>query len=123
MREQQRVLVVDDHVHGAEVLALGLQSCGFAVRHVNDGLAALETAVEFRPHIVLLDLALPILNGWEVARRLRCMPFFKQPRLIALSALTQPAHRARSLAAGFECHLAKPVTLDEVRRVLQTPPN
>ncbi len=121
--ESKRVLVVDDYVTGAQALKTALTSLGCNVRVAHDGFSALELAVEFRPQFVVLDIALPMINGWEVARRLRTMPLFKRPRLIAVSGLGDPVHRARSLAMGFEHHFVKPFVLAELRDALAGPPS
>lgn len=117
--DAKRILVVDDNVAGATALVLGLSLFGFNVRPAHDGLMALEVAAAFRPHIVLLDIALPMFDGWEVARRLLTMSVFRRPRVIAYSGLADPVHRARSEEVGIECHLRKPTPLAEVRRVIE----
>jgi CheY-like chemotaxis protein len=117
----KRVLVVDDHVMGAQALKRALTTLGCTVRVAHDGLSALEIAAEFRPEIVVLDIALPVLNGWEVARRLRSIPLFRRPRLIAVSGLSDPVHRARSLALGFEHHFVKPYVLADLKDALGQP--
>jgi CheY-like chemotaxis protein len=114
----KRVLVVDDHVGVADALTQRLTLDGFSARAAYDGLAALEAAAVFRPEIVVLDLALPMINGWEVARRLQAMPVFRRPRMIAVSGFVDPVHRAHSLSVGFEEHLAKPYSLASLRRAL-----
>lgn len=104
-------MVVDDNPDVAETLAVGLKALGYEVRCARDGLSALETAVSFRPHAALIDIALPAMNGWDLAERLRAHPWFKQPRLIALTGLSSAAHKAQSAASGFDLHLVKPVTI------------
>lgn len=116
----RRVLVVDDNLDGAESLATLLNIHGFAVRTAQDGPTALATADEFRPDVVLLDIGLPKLNGYEVAQRLRERPEFGNVRLIALTGWGQEADRNRSRAAGFDLHLVKPVDPVELIRIVGT---
>ena len=103
-----RVLVVDDSVDSADSLALLLELDGHQVRTATDGLAALDVAVAFAPQAVLLDVGLPRLDGYEVARRLRCLDACRGSLLIALTGYGRPEDRAAALAAGFDEHLTKP---------------
>jgi CheY-like chemotaxis protein len=121
MDPERRVLLVDDNRDTIRGLSLGLGALGYDVRSAFDGLTAIECAVEFRPRIVIIDIGLPIFDGWEVARRLG-VALFKRPRLIALTGLSDDDCRARSLAAGFERHLVKPVKLPDLHRILATRP-
>src|SRR5262249_50697411 len=106
---RHRVLVVDDNVDAADSLTLLLRLYGHDVRTVHDGFAALEAARTFRPEIVLLDIGLPGMDGYEVARRLRNngdgYPFV----LAAISGYGQERDLARSRQAGFDQHLVKPI--------------
>jgi hypothetical protein len=109
-------LVVDDNADVLEMLHVGLQTLGFEVRTALDGPNALEIANEFRPDVVIVDLALPTMDGWELGRRLRELA--DCPRLIAITGFTGDDRRQRSLDAGFERHLIKPVTLRALKRAL-----
>src|SRR5688572_11268264 len=91
-----RVIVVDDNVDIAEWLADELSLLGYEVQIAHDGPRALELATAFEPDLMLVDIALPEMNGWEIARRLRKLELPKPPHLIAISALHQDAHRERS---------------------------
>jgi len=113
------VLIVDDSADITHSLSRGLRALGYDVETACDGLDAIEKAVRFRPTIVVLDLLLPVLSGWDVARTLRRVHLFANPRLIALSGLGSEQHRAASQAAGFEQHLTKPVRLAALTRVLE----
>jgi CheY-like chemotaxis protein len=104
-----RVLVVDDNVDAADSLGMLLQLQGHDVRLVHDGLDALAAVREFRPDAILLDLGLPGIDGYEVARQLRMDVELRQPRLIALTGWGSEDDRRRALAAGFDHHLVKPV--------------
>jgi signal transduction histidine kinase len=105
----RRILVADDNHDAATALSLQLRLAGHDVRTVYDGLEALTVGEAFRPDIVLLDLGMPKLNGYEVAQHIRARPWGEAIRLIALTGWGQPQDRARSAAAGFDVHLVKPV--------------
>ena len=112
-----RVLVVDDNVDGAEAMAALIDHMGAEVRIAGDGQQALREAVAFEPHLVLLDIGLPGMDGYETARRLRGLPG-RQARLIALTGYGSAQDRERSLAAGFDEHLVKPVPAERMQRLL-----
>jgi PAS domain S-box-containing protein len=114
----RRILVVDDNTDGAETLSILLSLSGHTVRVANDGPTALVAAGEFRPDVVLLDIGLPGLDGYEVARRLRARPEFRSTRLVALTGWGQQSDRERSRAAGFDYHAVKPIDPGELRKVL-----
>ncbi len=114
----QRVLVVDDNVDAAEVLAKGLTLLGHDVRVAFNGPEALSVAREFKPHVAVLDLGLPGLDGFEVARQLRTLETCRSTRLIALTGYGQTEHKNQSTAAGFEHHFVKPVELEDLTRVI-----
>jgi len=105
----RRVLVVDDQPDSTESLALLLRLRGHEVRTASDGSSALEEFVRYRPEVVFLDLGLPGMSGYDVARRLRTMPEARDVRLVALTGYGTEADRERTRAAGFDVHLAKPV--------------
>ncbi|MGZ8165635.1 MAG: ATP-binding protein [Methylobacter sp.] len=104
-----RILVVDDYADAAESLALMLQIKGYEVITAGCGIQGIERAVSFRPQVVLLDIGLPDIDGYEVAKRLRQLPETQQAVLIALTGYGQPEDRELSKAAGFDHHLLKPV--------------
>jgi signal transduction histidine kinase len=105
----RRILVVDDNADVAETTTLLLTLSGHQVRAAKDGPQALAAAAEFSPEVVLLDIGLPQMDGYEVARRLREMPQTCKSLLIALTGYGQQGDRARGKAAGFDGHLLKPV--------------
>ena len=114
-----RVLVVDDNVDAAESLALLLRLCGpRGPRGPRRAGRPLEAAAEFRPDVVLLDIGLPGMDGYEVARRLRRTPRPAAAVLVALTGWGQEEDRRRSREAGFDHHLVKPVDPDALNRVL-----
>ena len=107
--KRQRILVVDDNVDAAIALGMLLDSIGHETRVVHDGTDALNAALEFRPDIVLLDLGMPGLDGYEVAKRLRASKKNKSMRIIAVTGWGQEADRQKTQEAGFDSHLVKPV--------------
>lgn len=114
----KRVLVVDDHQDLAETLWRVLRALGYDVRAVSDPLEALTMASEFRPHIALVDLGLPTMDGYSLAAELRARLGGDMPKLIALTAFGQAHDRQRILDAGFALHLVKPIDFDELLLVL-----
>lgn len=113
-----RIMVVDDYVDAAESLAMLLQMEGHEVKTVHCGLQAVEQAQVFRPQIVVLDIGLPGLNGYEVANRLRALPETQGAMLIALTGYGQTEDRNRSQNAGFDHHLLKPVNYEMLSELL-----
>jgi len=113
-----RVLVVDDNLDVAEGTATLLQQIGSDVQVAHDGPAALTAAVAFQPEIVLLDIGMPGMDGFEVARRLRAQAGPRNPLLVALSGYGQEDDRQKSAQAGFDFHLVKPASLAELRGIL-----
>ena len=100
------------------MLAVMLQMFGHDVQAVYSGQTALETAVESQPDFVLLDIGLPDIDGYEVARRLREQPRTKDVRLIAVTGYGQDSDRQRSQEAGFDHHLVKPVEAEKLEDLL-----
>ncbi|USX23852.1 response regulator [Oxalobacteraceae bacterium OTU3REALA1] len=113
-----RVLVVDDNVDAAETLTALLEFKGHAVGVAHDGPQALATAGSLLPQVVFLDIGLPGMSGYEVARALRAMPALDGVTLIALTGWGTDADRLKTDAAGFDHHLTKPVSFDEILRML-----
>jgi len=113
-----RVLVVDDHVDGATSMCRLLRVLGHEAHQANDGVEGLTAAEELHPDVVLLDIAMPKLNGYEVARRLRAEPWGKHMLLIAVTGWGQDGDKLRASEAGFDFHLTKPVDVAELTRVL-----
>ena len=113
------VLVVDDNQDAAETLTVLLQMNGYSVAVTADGEAALETAALAPPDVVILDLLLPKLTGWDVARRLRERTVGKRPYFIAVTGCGQEADYQRSSEAGIDLHLLKPVDPPELLAVLE----
>jgi CheY-like chemotaxis protein len=114
----RRVLIVDDNEDAASSLAMLLRITGHEAYTAHDGAAALDAARAHRPEVMLLDIGLPSLNGYEVCRRLREEPWGKSIQLIALTGWGQEEDRRRSLEAGFDGHLVKPVDYDQLLSLL-----
>jgi PAS domain S-box-containing protein len=113
-----RVLVIDDNQDVADSLADVVRMLGHEVRVASDGESGIATVSEFHPDVVLCDLGLPGIDGYEVARRLRTGATSSAVLLVALSGYGQPDDRKRSSAAGFAKHMVKPVTLEALQRTL-----
>src|SRR4051812_12764658 len=115
---RRRLLLVDDNVDSATSQAALLRILGHEVEVAYDGEAALAKAGEFRPEIVLLDLGMPGMDGFEVARRLRASKEGKRVKLVAQTGWGQLEDRRRTREAGFDAHLAKPVDIDSLQQLL-----
>ncbi|MFO0577734.1 MAG: ATP-binding protein [Polyangia bacterium] len=119
----ERLLVVDDNTDALEVLCESLERLGYSTLRAGDGPSALvrvaKAAPEHRPTVGLLDIGLPLMDGYELARRLREVSGLHDIQLIAITGYGQPADRERSAAAGFDAHLVKPVSLESVQKVLE----
>ncbi len=117
-RSGLRILLVDDNLDAVDVLAEALRSFGHEVVVAHDGPEALTLARDFRPHTALLDIGLPVMDGYELAAALRKAQGCEPLRLIALTGYGQDADKARSHGAGFDVHLVKPIDLDAVAALL-----
>jgi CheY-like chemotaxis protein len=117
-RRGLRILVVDDNVDSAETLSELLPLWGHEARLAHDGMKALEVAREFKPEVVLLDIGLPGMDGFEVARRIRAE---KMPirQLLAMTGYGEDEDRQKAKDAGFDGHLVKPVDPDSLQKTLQ----
>lgn len=118
---KQRILVADDNRDAADSLAVMLRIAGHDVRTAYDGQQALDVAETFKPSLALLDLGMPRVNGHDTARRLRETEHGRNIVIIALTGWGQPEDRNRSLAAGFDHHLVKPVDPSMLERLLAAP--
>jgi PAS domain S-box-containing protein len=113
-----RVLVVDDNVDAAQSLAMLLEVSGHQVRKAHTGLTALEAALDYRPDVVLLDIGLPEMDGYEVAKRIRQQPSLQNVVLVAITGYAQSTDRQRSQDVGFNAHLVKPVDFDQLQQIV-----
>lgn len=117
VRPRRRVLVVDDNSDLAWAIAMCFEKLGYLARTAFDGTSAVEIAAEFAPDLMLVDIAMPGMSGWNVARAVRRLALPKPPRMFAMSALDDDVHRARSRLVGFEAHLCKPLDLDRLSEI------
>ncbi|HVS75954.1 MAG TPA: PAS domain S-box protein [Steroidobacteraceae bacterium] len=113
-----RVLIADDNHDAAISLSMLLQSMGHDTRVVHDGIEAVEEAERFHPEIVLLDIGMPRLDGYETARRIAQRPWAAATQIVAITGWGQETDRQRAKAAGFHRHLVKPVDLDALREIV-----
>jgi PAS domain S-box-containing protein len=120
---KRRILVVDDNRDSATSMALMLQLLGNEVRTAHDGIEAVELAEQFRPQVVLMDIGMPKLNGYEATRRIRERPWGCDLVIIALTGWGQDVDRAKSKEAGCDGHLVKPVNLPDLEKLLAELPN
>jgi CheY-like chemotaxis protein len=115
---RRRILVVDDNRDSANSLAMLLELLGHETQKAYDGLEAMDRAVIFRPDVILLDIGLPKLNGYEVCRRVRDQAWGKSIEVIGLSGWGRDKHREMSTGAAFDAHFIKPVDFDALTKLL-----
>jgi CheY-like chemotaxis protein/anti-sigma regulatory factor (Ser/Thr protein kinase) len=118
---RRRILVVDDNADARESLYSLVTRLGNDVRCAQDGLEALQVAQAFQPEIVLMDLGMPNLNGYEAARRMRQEPWGREIALVATTGWGQDEDRRRTAEAGFDRHLVKPIEIASLREILTAP--
>jgi len=114
----RRLVIVDDNQDAAELLADALTARGHEVHVAHDGTSGLARVIEVVPEVAFLDLGLPGMDGYELARRIREQPGLAQIWLVALTGYGDAAAHQRSAAAGFDEHLVKPATLDRIAEAL-----
>lgn len=117
---KRRLLVVDDNKDAAESMSMLLEMWGHEVAFAYDGPSAIETAEQWRPEAVFLDIGLPGMDGYQVAERLRALPQAKDAVLIAITGYGQEDDRLRSQRAGIDYHLVKPVAPDALRNLIDS---
>lgn len=117
-KQALRIVLADDNVDGVETLATLLELVGHTVYKATQGDAALEAALTLRPEVLILDIGMPVLNGYEVCRRVRQEAWAHRLFIIGVTGLGQDEDRRRSLEAGFDVHLVKPVDTRELLRLL-----
>ena len=115
---QLRIIVVDDNEEAANLLRLFLQRDGHQVATAYDGRSALKLVEELHPDVVFLDIGMPNMNGYEVARTLRRFPRRDSMQLIAMTGWGQLDDKNRAIQAGFDRHVAKPLSPDSLRKLL-----
>ena len=113
-----RVLVVDDDRDGADTLGLVVEELGNQVHVTYGGTSALDVATVFRPDLMLIDLAMPDMDGCRLVTRFRQIPAFAQTKIVAITGHADEGHKTLAMKAGFDTVLFKPVALTEIRAVL-----
>jgi CheY-like chemotaxis protein len=116
--QDKRVAIVDDNKLQAQSLAMLLEMMGYQVRTAHDGASALDMIAEFLPHVALIDIGLPGLNGYELARRLRALPQLSNVTLIAQTGWGREEDREQSRQSGFQHHLTKPLDHELLEKIL-----
>ncbi|MCI0363347.1 MAG: response regulator, partial [Phycisphaerales bacterium] len=115
---KRRIMVVDDNENAARMLGMLLKALGNNVRTAPDGLTAIEVAAQFRPDVMLLDIGMPKIDGYETARRIREQSWGRHMVLAALTGWGQEEDKRRTRAAGFDHHFVKPVELAVLQKFL-----
>lgn len=121
-RRSRRILVADDNVDAAETLAVTLRLCGHEVEVSHDGRHALEVAALAHPQIALLDIGMPELSGYELARQIRSQSWGRRMMLVAVTGWGQEEDRRRALAAGFDAHFTKPIDPERLIGLIEAAP-
>lgn len=114
-----KVLIADDNVDAGEMLGAYLEVMGLEVCVVHDGAAAVQRAREIEPDLIILDLGMPLVDGWEACRQIRSLPGGDEVRIVALSGWGSDEARARSAQAGFNLHWTKPTAVETILKVLK----
>jgi CheY-like chemotaxis protein/two-component sensor histidine kinase len=116
--KRRKVLVVDDNVDAAELLAEALRELGCDTEVAHDGASALDSVGRIRPEVVFLDIGLPVMDGYELARRVRAQPALAGVRLVAVTGYGQESDRKRGREAGIDEHVVKPIDLEQLPTLL-----
>jgi CheY-like chemotaxis protein len=116
---RRRILVVDDNLDAGETLVMLIESLGQETQMTGDGPSAVQLCTEWQPDIVFLDIGLPGMDGYEVAREIRRRLRDRAPRLVALTGYRQDSDIVKAKAAGFDQHLVKPASVKEIVAVLE----
>jgi CheY-like chemotaxis protein len=114
----RRIVVADDNQDMADSLKMLLELDGHVVHATQDGEGAIALARRMQPDFLLLDIGMPKLNGYDVARHVRMQPWGREMRLVAITGWGQPEDRSRAIKAGFDYHLTKPVPLEDLADIL-----
>ena len=117
-RGRLRVLIVDDNADAARLLSMLVQFLGHEVKTAYDGVEGVREAENFQPNIVLMDLTMPRMNGYDAAREIRTQPWGQQMMLVALTGREEEEVRHAARQAGFDQHLVKPISPDALKQLL-----
>jgi CheY-like chemotaxis protein len=115
---KHRILVVDDNPDSGDSLTMLLRVKGHDVRTARDGLQAIEMTPDFMPSVILMDIGMPKLNGFDTTRHIRALPSGKDVMIIALTGWSRPDDLRKSTEAGCTAHLVKPINFVELERLL-----
>ncbi len=113
------ILVVDDHDVNRELLSIYLGSCGYNVIEASNGVEAVRIATSEMPHLIIMDLSMPVLDGFEAARLMREVPVISQVPILAYTAHDSCSHRDQAMRVGFNEFLTKPVDFTELEAVIE----
>jgi CheY-like chemotaxis protein len=118
---KRRVLIVDDNADALASLSMVVRALGSETFDARDGLEAVESAGNLRPDVILMDIGMPRLNGYDAARRIRQEPWGNEVLMVATTGWGKEEDRRRSKEAGFDLHLVKPIDISAVQEVLSSP--
>lgn len=113
-----RILIVDDNREAADALARLIGICGYETRTIYDGQQAVEAAADFNPDMALIDIGMPGLNGYEVAKQIRQQRANVHVIVVAVTGYAQPDDKRRAYESGFDLHVAKPMNVDKLNELL-----
>jgi CheY-like chemotaxis protein len=119
LQSDRRVLVADDNEDSAQSLAMMLKMMGSETKTAHDGVEALEVGAAFEPHLVLLDIGMPRMNGYDTARRMRQESWGGSAMLVAMTGWGRDIDKRRSQEAGFDEHLVKPIEMEALEMILK----
>lgn len=114
----KRVLIIDDNVDAAETLAMLIELSGHSIAVANDGPSGLALAESFNPEIIFLDIGMPRVSGYDIAIAMRQMPHLANVVIVAVTGWSDEQAKSMAAAAGFDCHLSKPVHHDVIMRLV-----
>ncbi len=113
-----RIMIVDDNEQAASTLAMMCELSGVEVLFVTSGKTAINQAISFKPHLILLDIGMPDIDGYEVCRNIRKTPDLKGVKIYANSGWSDDTHRQRSVEAGFDGYLVKPIQISKLEELI-----
>ena len=120
MPEHTRILIVDDHRDGADLLGILFETDGYIVTTLYDGWHVVETVLSFQPDVILMDISLPGIDGYEAARRIRAVPGGERMVMVAVTGWGDDQDRLLAERAGYNHHVVKPVRYEELRKYVES---
>ncbi len=115
----RKILIVEDNQDSRELVIKILKNKGYQMIEAIDGEEALQKAISEKPHLILMDISIPKLDGYEVTKRLKCMEEFKDVPIVALTAHAMKGDRERFISAGFEGYISKPINIHELPKQIR----